>query len=235
MNKNTQKKKQKTKLILHCLLINRNDTLFYRTKSKKYVSGYEFLSFTRNLFNKYGKQSLGTATKTGLDALKTASKKVVCKAAEATGNKITDRIVKPKPVPDENVRNVARKERRNIERIKRSIVKMEHHKISKVLNVSTVSKSVTRKWIEVNDLSGGQYSVNKDLRFKMSMLRSDVCDYSDVYIVVKEKITAGGTDDASKRNKKLVFKNDKLFFMNIKNQQRIDRQCRRFSFCYVNV
>ena len=77
---------------------------------------------------------------------------------------------------------------------------MEHHKISKVLNVSTVSKFATRKWIEVNDLSGGQYSVNKDLKFKISMLRSDLCDYSDVYIVVKGKITAGGTDDASKRN-----------------------------------
>ena len=58
---------------------------------------------------------MGTATKAGLDAVKTASKKAVCKAAEATGNKITDRVVKPKPVPDENVRNIARKERTNIE------------------------------------------------------------------------------------------------------------------------
>ena len=41
---------------------------------------------------------------------KTASKKVVNKAAEATGeftgNKITDKIVKPKPVLDVNSRNV---------------------------------------------------------------------------------------------------------------------------------
>ena len=49
---------------------------------------------------------MDTATKTGLDAAKTGSKKVVHKIAEATGeligNKITNKIVKPKPVPDEN-------------------------------------------------------------------------------------------------------------------------------------
>ena len=60
------------------------------------------LSFTR----KYKKQLLDT----GLDALKTASKKVVDEAAEATGefigNKIADKIVKPKHVIDENPRNV---------------------------------------------------------------------------------------------------------------------------------
>ena len=62
--------------------------------------------FAWNLSNKYGKQLLDTATKTGLDALKTASKKLVHKAAEATGefigNKIADKITKRKPVPDEN-------------------------------------------------------------------------------------------------------------------------------------
>ena len=66
--------------------------------------------FARNLSNKYGKQLLDTATKTGLDALKTASKKLVHKAAEATGefigNKIADKITKPKPVPDENFGDV---------------------------------------------------------------------------------------------------------------------------------
>ena len=64
------------------------------------------MSVVRNLCNKYGKQLLDTAAKTGLDALKTASQKVVHKAAEATGdfigNKIVDKIVKP----DENLRDV---------------------------------------------------------------------------------------------------------------------------------
>ena len=49
---------------------------------------------------------------------------------------------------------LTRKEKRNIKLIKTNIIKMEHPKISKLLNDSTVSKFVTRKWIEVNDLSG---------------------------------------------------------------------------------
>ena len=58
---------------------------------------------------------------------------------------------------------------------------MKLHKIFKSLNNSTVSKFVTRKWIEVNNLSGGQYSVNKNIRFKTRML--DLCDYSDAYLL----------------------------------------------------
>ena len=46
-------------------------------------------------------------------------------------------------------------------------MKMEHHKIPKLLNNSTVSKFVTRKWIEVNDLSGGQHSANKNISLKL--------------------------------------------------------------------
>ena len=68
------------------------------------------MSFARNLSNKYGKQLLDTSTKTRLDALKTASKKVIHKAAEATsesiGNKITDKIVEAKPVPETNSRYI---------------------------------------------------------------------------------------------------------------------------------
>ena len=47
---------------------------------------------------------------------------------------------------------------------------MEHSKISKLLNDSTVSKFLTRKWIEVNDLLGDQYSVDKNTRFNTPML-----------------------------------------------------------------
>ena len=41
---------------------------------------------------------------------------------------------------------------------------MELYKISKLLNDSTVLKFVSRKWIEVNDLSNGQYLVNKNYK-----------------------------------------------------------------------
>ena len=38
---------------------------------------------------------------------------------------------------------------------------MEHYKIFKLLNNSTVLKFLTKKWIEINDLLNEQYSVNK--------------------------------------------------------------------------
>ena len=47
---------------------------------------------------------------------------------------------------------------------------------------------MTNKWIEVNDLPSGQYSVINNIRFKTLMLRSDSSDYSDAYIVVKGTI-----------------------------------------------
>ena len=46
---------------------------------------------------------------------------------------------------------------------------------------------MTKKWVEVKDLSSGQYQSNKNIRFKSSMLRSDLRDYSNVYIVVKKE------------------------------------------------
>ena len=42
--------------------------------------------------------------------------------------------------------------------------------------------------MELNDLLSGQYFVNKNIKFKTSMLRPDLCDYSDGYIVVKGKV-----------------------------------------------
>ena len=70
----------------------------YSTEPRKikYVEGYGFLSFARKLGDKYGKKLMDTASKTGIDAAKAASEKVVQKTAEATGdligNKIGDKI-----------------------------------------------------------------------------------------------------------------------------------------------
>ena len=65
-------------------------------KYRKYVQGYGFLSFARKFGDKYGKKLMDTATKTGIDAAKTAPKRVVQKNEEDTGdligNKIADRI-----------------------------------------------------------------------------------------------------------------------------------------------
>ena len=66
------------------------------SRFRKYVKGYGFLSFARKFGGKYVKKLIDTATKTGIDAAKTASKRVVQKTAEATGdlirNKIADKI-----------------------------------------------------------------------------------------------------------------------------------------------
>ena len=69
---------------------------------------------------------------------------------------------------------------------------MEFQKITNFLDTTLDDKDlprfVTKKWIEVYDQSGGNYNVNKEIRIKTSMLRSDLCDYSDAYIVVKGNI-----------------------------------------------
>ena len=65
-------------------------------KSKKCIKGYSFLSFARKFGDKYGKILMYAATKTGIDATKTVSKRIVQKTAEATGdlieNKLADKI-----------------------------------------------------------------------------------------------------------------------------------------------
>ena len=55
-----------------------------------------------------------------------------------------------------------------------------------------MARFVTKKWVEIHDQSGGandRYKPNKPIRFKTSMLRSDLCNFSEVYIVVKGNIT----------------------------------------------
>ena len=76
-----------------------------------------------------------------------------------------------------------------------------------------VPRFITKKWIEVHDQSGSaedRYKPSKQIRFKTSMLRSDLCDFSDAYIVVKGTITVTNPDNA-KRNKSVAFKNNAPF------------------------
>ena len=86
---------------------------------------------------------------------------------------------------------------------------MEFEKILNLLDTTSDDKDlprfVTKKWIEVYDQSEGNYNVNKEIRIKTSMLRSNLCDYSDAYIVVKGTITVTDSDNA-KRNKVLHLK-----------------------------
>ena len=91
---------------------------------------------------------------------------------------------------------------------------MEFQKITNFLDINSDNKVLpkffTKKCIEVYDQSEGNYDVNKEIRIKTSMLRSDLCDYSDAYIIVKGTITVTNPDNA-KRNKAVAFKNNASF------------------------
>ena len=83
--------------------------------------------------------------------------------------------------------------------------------IDDALNQS--SKFRTKNYVETNDESRGTYSVNSQIKFKTTMLKSSLYDYSDGYILVKGKITiTGAGDDAAarqvdERDKGVAFKN----------------------------
>ena len=89
---------------------------------------------------------------------------------------------------------------------------MEYQKTINLLDTTSdnVPKFITKKWIEVPDRSGGSYDINKQTRFEKLKLRSNVCDYSDGYIVVRGTITVTGTN-RNRRNRNLAFKNNAPF------------------------
>ena len=51
----------------------------------------------------------------------------------------------------------------------------------------------------------------KQIRFKYSMLQSDLCDYSDAYVVVKRTITVIGENNSDRKNSSLAFENNAQF------------------------
>ena len=62
-------------------------------------------------------------------------------------------------------------------------------------------------------LTSSQYSVNKNIRFKTLMLKSNLCDYSDVYILVKGAIdlSAAAVNENVKDEENFEFKNNAPF------------------------
>ena len=73
------------------------------------------------------------------------------------------------------------------------------------------SKFRTKNWLEINDESRGTYNVNSQIKFKTTMSKSSLCDYSDAYILVNGTITVNNTAaadaDANYTNEKVIFKN----------------------------
>ena len=94
--------------------------------------------------------------------------------------------------------------------------KMQYDKINNLLGSESenLSKFVTREYTRVNSLSNAN-NENKSIRFKTPMLRSDLYDYADAYILVNGTITvtanAGVNNIRDKRNRKLILKNNAPF------------------------
>ena len=78
---------------------------------------------------------------------------------------------------------------------------MEYQKIANLIDDASnqPSKFRTKNWVEINDEPRGTYSVNSQIKFKTTTLKSSLCDYIDAYIFVKRKITITGEDDAAAR------------------------------------
>ena len=96
---------------------------------------------------------------------------------------------------------------------------MEYQKITNLLDTTSdnVSRVITRKWVDVYDQSCSAediYKPSKQIRFRTSMLRSDLCDFSDAYIVAKGTITLtkiNGRGIIDIRNRFLALKNNAPF------------------------
>ena len=91
---------------------------------------------------------------------------------------------------------------------------MEYQKIANLIDddaSNQPSKFRTRNLVEINDESRGAYYVNSQIKFKTTMLKSSLCDYSDGYILVKGTIsvnnTAAAGAAANNTNEKVIFKN----------------------------
>ena len=93
---------------------------------------------------------------------------------------------------------------------------MEYQKIANLLDdnkSNQPSKFRTKNWVEINNESRGTYNVNSQIKFKTTMLKSSLCDYSDAYILVKGTITIEGAGadaaarQADERDKGVIFKN----------------------------
>ena len=78
------------------------------------------------------------------------------------------------------------------------------------LDDKDLPRFVTKKWVKAYYQSERNYDVNKEIRIKTPMLRFELCDYSDTYIVVKGTITVLRPNTA-KKNKSVAFKNNAPF------------------------
>ena len=89
---------------------------------------------------------------------------------------------------------------------------MEYDKINNLLGNESenLSRFVTGDYVRVNSLSS-TYDINKSIRFKTPMLRSDLCDYADAYILVNGISTVAGSQLRDRQNRPLILKDNAPF------------------------
>ena len=89
---------------------------------------------------------------------------------------------------------------------------MEYDKINNLLGIESeqLSKFVTRQYVKANSLSN-TYNENRSIRIKTPMLRSDLCDYADAYILVNGTITVAGNRPRDRQNRPAILKNNAPF------------------------
>ena len=94
---------------------------------------------------------------------------------------------------------------------------MKYQKIINLLDntPNQPTKFRTKNWVEINDDERGMYNTNSQNKFKTSMLRSILCDYSEAYILVCVTITVGALAAGEGNN----------------NIQGIFKNCAPFTYC----
>ena len=181
-------------------------------------------NISKNLIGKYSQKCIVHAQKLAEDALKAASKRAIQKLAEATGDLIehknADKISSKQKFEGmrriQNLIKIIRNTKRKINTTKKGqqvILNLDGQKIVYNQNgISKTNKSVRntttqpskfrkKNWVEIIDDACGTQNTNSQIKFKNTMLKSRLCDYSDSYILVKGTITItrAGTDAAARQ------------------------------------
>ena len=129
-----------------------------------------------------------------------------------SGNKIADKITalgktksKEKECERQEIYILPEKRQQIIDDLKLfwHHIKKEYQKITNLLATALdeMPKFITKKWVDVRHQSGNleNSQPSKPIGFRTSMLRSDLCDFSDAYIVVKGEVAVAGGSNASKK------------------------------------
>ena len=124
---------------------------------------------------------------------------------------------------------------------------MEYQRVINLLDntPNQPSKLITKLWVETNDESSGNYNKDNQIRFKASMLRSNLCDYKDAYVLVKGTIAVvKGTIAVVEAkaaapfnaNKKVILKKlCSIYQMHKQNKQYASKWCSLYWCSNANV